>query len=138
MTIRPGNRRAAMATSGMRYRLQSPDGRYAGYALRPYTVSLGDESTAYVFERWADAHAAAGAFGRELGIRLRIRPYPFTGGIRVGDTVRFRAPQTQDESSERFRVMEMRGTRVLVRSEDRSMRIVPIFVYSTDDLALDA
>ena len=124
--------------TGMRYRLQSADGRYASYQLGSHTVSLADETMAYIFRSLADAEAAALTFGKQLGIALSTVVYPHEPGrIRVGDRVKFREPQTPDESTERFEVLELRSERALVRSIGTSMRIAPTFAHLVNELETD-
>jgi hypothetical protein len=48
--------------------------------------------------------------------------------FRVGDTVKFLAPLTDEEVRERFIVIELRGPRVLVEAVC-DMRLRPTFVY---------
>ena len=124
--------------TGVRYRLQSADGRYASYQLGPHTVSLADETTAYVFRCLTNAEAAAITFGRQLGTALSTAVYPHEPGrIRVGDRVKFRDPLTPDESAEHYEVLELRGERALVRSVGSPMRITPTFVHPVNVLELD-
>ena len=121
-----------------RYRLKSPDGRFAGYGHGSHTVTLGDSSTAYVYSCRDDADRAAHAFGTQLGVVLSVEEYlPGQDGLRVGDRVRFRSPLSPEECSERFDVLELRGDRALVRTVDSGMRIVPTFVYLLSDLEID-
>lgn len=138
MMIPARNQHGSGPGTGMRYRLQSADGRYASYRLGSHTVSLADETTAYVFRSLGDAEAAAITFGRQLGIALSIITYPRAPGrIRVGDRVKFSNPQAQEESAERFEVLELRGERALVRSIGSPMRITPTFVHLVDELETD-
>ena len=53
--------------------------------------------------------------------------------MKVGDVVRFAAPETEDEESERFVVLDLRGDRTLVEFVCE-MNIKPTFVYQTADL----
>lgn len=50
-----------------------------------------------------------------------------------GDIVRFKEPQSVDEESERFAVIELRGDRVLVEFIC-DMRLKPTFSYWARDL----
>lgn len=121
--------------SGMRYRLRAQDGRFVSYALGPFSVSLDSHETAYVFRHRVDADTAAEIFGNQLGERLLVVPYPPLGGeMRVGDRVKFSAPQTPNEEKECFELLELRGDRALVRFSDSGMRINPTFVYRLEDL----
>lgn len=120
----------------MRYRLRAADGRFASYALGPLSASLAGEETAYVFRLRPDAESAASAFEKHLGERLSVDEYPaIAGTLRVGDRVKFAAPQSVDEQAERFEIIELRGDRALVRFLDSGMRVAPTFVHSLEDLA---
>jgi hypothetical protein len=55
--------------------------------------------------------------------------------IRVGDTVKFLSPLTEEEGGERFIVIEHRGPRVLVEAVC-DMRVKPTFVYEAADLTV--
>lgn len=57
--------------------------------------------------------------------------------MQVGDVVRFAAPETEDEKSERFVVLELRGERTLVEFVCE-MNIKPTFVYRTADLVVES
>lgn len=50
--------------------------------------------------------------------------------------VRFVAPETDDEASERFVVLELRGDRALVEFVCE-MNIKPTFVYRTADMVVE-
>jgi hypothetical protein len=53
--------------------------------------------------------------------------------FKVGDMVRFLQPLSDDEASERFRVLELRGDRILVEAIC-DMQVKPTFVYPARDL----
>jgi hypothetical protein len=53
--------------------------------------------------------------------------------IEVGDIVKFVSPHTQDETTERFVILEHRGPRVLVEAVC-DMKMKPAFVYLAKDL----
>ncbi len=53
--------------------------------------------------------------------------------MNVGDRVKFRIPMTQDEATEIFTVIELRGPRLLVELVC-DMHIKPMFVYDAEDL----
>ncbi len=59
-----------------------------------------------------------------------------TLNFKVGDKVRFLQPSSDDESGERFRVLELRENRVLVEAIC-DMRVKPTFVYLACDLISD-
>ena len=119
----------------MRYRLRAEDGRFAGYAQRPLSASLSGEDTAYIFRDRLDAQAATKVFEQQSGLKVLVAEYPAVRGtLRVGDRVRFAAPQTLDEQDERFEILELRGDRMLVRFLDSGMQIEPTFVYLLDEL----
>lgn len=122
----------------LRYRLRSTDGRFAGYGLGSHTVSLGDDSVAYVYSSKHDATVAASAFGTQLGILLLIEEYlpDQARNIRVGDRVRFVTPTSPEELGERFEILELRDDRALVRAIDSGMKIIPTFVYLLSELEL--
>lgn len=121
-----------------RYRLRSQDGRHVGYGLGSHLVSLGNESTAYVYASRNDAITAARAFERQLGISISIEEYWSDQGnrIRVGDHVRFTRPISPEERGERFVVLELRGDRALVSAAESAMKITPTFVYRLSDLEI--
>jgi hypothetical protein len=53
--------------------------------------------------------------------------------MREGQTVKFAAPATPDEATERFTVLECRGDRVLVRFIC-DMAVAPTHVYLAADM----
>ena len=56
---------------------------------------------------------------------------------KAGQVVRFAHPETKAEAAERFRVIEMRGERVLVTPTDSDMAIPPTFSYLATDLTAE-
>jgi len=119
----------------MRFRLQAKDGRFAGYGAGAQTVSLGDESTAYVFRSAMEAEVAALKFSKLLGVEIAAMEYPaVAGGFRVGDRVRFALPLSADEMMECYELLELRGDRALARLLSSGMRIEPKAVLALRDL----
>jgi len=54
--------------------------------------------------------------------------------MKRGDIVEWAGPLTDDEKLEAFRVLEVRGDRVLVEMVPNYFRIAPTFVYDVADL----
>lgn len=55
--------------------------------------------------------------------------------MRSAEMVRFREPVEAGEESVRFRVVELRGDRVLVELQDWTGKIVPTFAYLMSELS---
>jgi hypothetical protein len=53
--------------------------------------------------------------------------------VKVGDTVKMVSPTPDETGTERFRVLELRGDRVLVEFVC-DLRIPPTYVYPTSDV----
>lgn len=121
----------------MRYRLRAPDGRFVGYSSGPRTVSLWDASTAYVFRDAHEARQFAHHAESIIGSEITVEDYPqVEGELRVGDRVRFQIPESPQEGTERYEIVEVRGDRVLARCIGSGMRITPTSVLSADELVL--
>lgn len=53
-----------------------------------------------------------------------------------GEVVRFVAPATAAEGLETFRILEVRGDRMLVTPVTSALAVAPTFVYLASDLCL--